>query len=101
MSCPRLAFIDALRQAEQHTAEYKGDGQLFYEALSETWRSVHFDAQRRRGWAQVGSLGRIDFQESGNDAAVIVTTQPLRFKANSENMLEILEQLRKAYDFSG
>jgi hypothetical protein len=92
----RIAFIEALKQAEKtRTADYKGDGQRFYEALAEQWRSVHFDEKRGTGWAQAGSLGRIEFQESGNDPAVIVTVPALRFKADAETMVEVLEKLRK------
>ena len=91
----RTAFIEALKQAENRTADHKGEGQQFYEAMVDRWQTVHFDEKRRTGWAQAGSLGRIEFQESGNDPAVIVTVPALRFKADAESMVEVLEKLRK------
>lgn len=74
---------------------YKGDGQRFYEAMAKQWRTVHFDEKRRTGWAQAGSLGRIEFKESGSDPAVIVTVPALNFKADVKSMVEVLEKLHE------
>jgi len=92
--------VDAFRQALQahgqaRTADYKSDGQRFYDAMSEKWRNVHYDEKRGSGYADAGGLGRITFQASGNDPAVIVTIPAIRVKADSDSMVEWLEDLSK------
>ena len=80
--------------------EHKGEGQEFYELLDKEWNSVKYDPETRKGWANAGSLGRIEFQESGSDPAVIVRTESLRFKSNPKTMMKILEALKKAINMS-
>lgn len=90
----RDTIVEAVRQAMvERTADYKSDGERFHDALAEQWRSVGFNEKTRTGWAQAGSLGRITFQESGNDPAVIVEIPKIRVKADSESMVEFLDKL--------
>lgn len=84
---------------QTRTAEYKGEGQEFFELLEQEWNTVHYDADKGTGWAQAGSLGKIEFNESGNDPAVIVTiAKPIRMKGRPEDVMKALEQIAKAID---
>jgi hypothetical protein len=89
----------AQKQAQSRTAEYKGEGQEMFELFDAEWNTVHYDEEKRTGWAQAGSLGKVEFSESGNDPAVWVTvTKPLRFKGKPKDVMEALETISKAID---
>lgn len=49
--------------------------------MSEHWQRTGFNEKTGVGWAEAGSLGRITYNESGNDAAVIVVIPKIQVKA--------------------
>ena len=87
------------RSKPTRTAEYKGEGQEMFELLEQEWNTVKFDPEKASGYAMAGSLGRIEFSESGSDPAVIVIiAKPLRIKGHPKEVMKSLEQIAKAID---
>jgi hypothetical protein len=86
------------RSAQVRTAEYKGEGQEMFELFDAKWSTVHYDEEKASGWADT-AIGKVEFEESGNDPAVWVTiTKPLKFKGRPEDVMKSLEAIKKAID---
>ncbi len=62
---------------------------------------VRYDADRRSGFAYFPNIGSIEFRESANDPAVIITIQfPKRFKGSADSAIEFLRTLSAAWSNS-
>jgi len=93
-SADRKALLGVL--AAKKKAEYIGDGQEFANILSKKWRNVKYNDERGAGFAELGSLS-IQWQESGNDDAVIVNiTKTPTLKGPAGHVAKALETVRRA-----
>jgi len=95
--CADCGAVARARTAAVGAAEVLGldHGQRFAAAMRRKWRTVHYDEKSATGYADSGSLGRIHFQRSGNDPAVIVTIPAIRVKGDSASAVEWLDALGK------
>lgn len=92
---PKQASV-ALREfkAALKQAEHKGEGQKFFELMKEEWSHVKYDENKKRGEVSTGLLGNVEFQESGNDPAVVATVKgPIRIKASAEDVAKALAEI--------
>jgi hypothetical protein len=98
----RLRDLAAAMEApvpSTRTAEYKGEGEQMFELLDAEYNTVNYDPDKGSGWADIGTLGRITFNESGSDPAVVViVSKPLRIKGRPKDVMEALETVAKAID---
>jgi hypothetical protein len=81
----------------QKTADYVPHGQKLFDRLNEEFNDVHYDPEKGQGWARAGSLGKIEFRESGSDPAVIVTIIPPSFKTDADDAWKVIQSLRKIF----
>jgi len=92
-----MSLADRLRKAassvEGTTAA--GNGQDFADLLKKKWKGVKYNAKTRVGRASIGGLD-IQFSESGNDPAVIVTIiRHPYLKTDSESMMKALDKIAR------
>ena len=67
------------------------------DSLKKKWRNVTYDPKQNQGRASLGAL-KITFQESGNDAAVIVTINEMPYlKTDAESAEKILDAINAAF----
>jgi len=85
------------RRNMAETSVYKSSARKLYEQFKKHYRNVGYDPETDRGWADAGSLGRIEFRESANDPAVIITMASRSFKTTSDDAWETIQKLSKIY----
>jgi hypothetical protein len=61
--------------------------------LQDDYREVYYDMSKDKGWVKAGSLGKITFEESGSDDAIIVRIPEIRFKGTAAQAKRIIERL--------
>ena len=79
--------------------EYVGEAQEFADMLKKKWRGVKYDAKRGVGSANIGGL-KINFHQSGNDSAVIVTiTDHPYMKGDPTDVMKALDRIKAGFDY--
>lgn len=87
----RLASTDH----EAGVVDSRSEALKFFESATKTWAHGSYQANDRVGWVQWGGLGRIEFNESNNDSAVVVTVPQIRMKARADQVLKALRAISK------
>ncbi len=91
----------ARRYGRSHGDTVYGDGDKFYKLLSKEFAHVEYDPKTGRGWASIGSAGRIDFHASGSDPAVIVELHPNRLKGPAKSVKRALDKINRIFSETG
>jgi len=88
----------AARRYGSRTSERSSDfpdAEELYWRLDKVWNDVDFDPKTGKGRANVGNIGNVEFQESGNDPAVIVKLPALRFKTRGDDAMRVINAIAK------
>jgi hypothetical protein len=71
------------------------DGEDFAKLLRKHWQHVEYDPKTGKGTANLARF-MIDFQESGNDPAVVVQIKDVKtIKARPEDVVKALNKVQK------
>jgi hypothetical protein len=74
------------------------EGREFYNLLKKDFRNVGYDGKTGRGWANIGSGGRLEFHTSGGDPAVIVQIYPKSLKARPDAAMRAVREITHVYE---
>jgi len=74
------------------------EGREFYKLLKKEFRNVGYDAKTGRGWARIGSGGRLEFYTSGGDPAVIVQIHPPSMKGGPKEIMKAVDDINRVYN---